>query len=99
MRGLRAQTGVVSFSSDAELLSSLTSDRDALYTGIRQMRAVGATHISAALEMANDALSAASNGRRNLIWLLSDGIQSDTYGGDGGVPTASLGGEVTEGGA
>ena len=75
----QARAAVVSFSSSATLLMPLSSDRAALYSAIEGITAGGYTHISEAFEVASSALTQeAGSGRPRILWLLSDGVQSDT---------------------
>ena len=77
------RAGLVTFTTDAYLDHSLSSDFDLLLTTIAGITPLHNTNIGAGLEVANQALTQASQQVQKIIILLSDGISNTGLSRDG----------------
>ena len=69
--------GLVNFSSEAQLLSSLSSDSDLLVKYVRNMKAQGSTNMTAALRLAYEELSKSAN--EKVVIIVTDGDPDNSH--------------------
>lgn len=100
----RAEVGLISFSSSAELLAPLSSDRTSLLAALESIHPGGSTAIGDAVNLAVDQLSTQQpdqSGKRppSMIVLLTDGgnnvgsdpVAAATRAGQAGIPVQTVG--------
>lgn len=71
------QVALVSFTTDANLESPLSNDYAGVSGAINRLDSLDSTNLGAGIEVANQALSAASTDAQKIVILLSDGLSNE----------------------